>query len=93
MTDETRTKISTGPNARPVDESIAQTAPGLPDDTGAQPEALEDVGEGPEPAKAFTPAEDAAAPAPEDGRLQDKPEGGRAVVEKALREQETPGKR
>jgi len=27
-----REKISTGPNAEPVDENIAGTAPGIPDD-------------------------------------------------------------
>jgi hypothetical protein len=27
------TKTSTGPNARPKDESIAQTAPGIPNDS------------------------------------------------------------
>ncbi len=29
---------STGPNARPRDETIAQTGPGIPDDTSAQVE-------------------------------------------------------
>lgn len=28
-------KLSTGPNARPKDESIAQTGSGIPDDAGA----------------------------------------------------------
>ena len=28
-----REKISTGPNAEPLDESIAGTAPGIPDDS------------------------------------------------------------
>ena len=31
MIDE-REKISTGPNAEPIDENIAGTAPGIPDD-------------------------------------------------------------
>jgi hypothetical protein len=31
-----KSKISTGPNSRPRNESIAQTAPGQPDDTSSQ---------------------------------------------------------
>jgi hypothetical protein len=31
-----KSKISTGPNSRPRNESIAQTAPGQPDDSGSQ---------------------------------------------------------
>lgn len=38
-------KRSTGPNARPKDETIAQTGPGLPDDSGALPEGAEDADE------------------------------------------------
>jgi hypothetical protein len=30
-----KSKISTGPNSRPRNESIAQTAPGQPDDTSS----------------------------------------------------------
>lgn len=30
---EDREKISTGPNAEPLDETIAGTAPGIPDDS------------------------------------------------------------
>ena len=33
-----RSKITTGPNDRPLDESISQTAPGLPDDSSRSPE-------------------------------------------------------
>ncbi|KKB12544.1 hypothetical protein VE25_06355 [Devosia geojensis] len=33
-----RKKITTGPNDRPVDESIGQTAPGLPDDSSRSPD-------------------------------------------------------
>ena len=35
-----RTKISTGPNARAVNENIAGTAPGIPDDALAPGEEL-----------------------------------------------------
>jgi hypothetical protein len=35
-----REKISTGPNAEPVDENIAGTAPGIPDDALAPGENL-----------------------------------------------------
>ena len=35
-----REKISNGPNARPVNENIAGTAPGIPDDTLAPGEDL-----------------------------------------------------
>jgi hypothetical protein len=41
MTDE-RTKISTGPNERAVNENIAGTGPGLPDDALAPGETLPD---------------------------------------------------
>ncbi|WAJ27677.1 hypothetical protein [Antarcticirhabdus aurantiaca] len=36
-----REKISTGPNDRPLDESIGQTAGGLPDDSSAAVEVDE----------------------------------------------------
>ena len=39
MTDD-REKISTGPNAEPLDENIAGTAPGIPDDALAPGEEL-----------------------------------------------------
>ncbi len=32
---QNKSKISTGPNSRPRNESIAQTAPGQPDDTSS----------------------------------------------------------
>lgn len=32
MTQDQREKISTGPNAEPLNENIAGTAPGIPDD-------------------------------------------------------------
>ena len=35
-----REKISTGPNAEPIDENIAGTAPGIPDDALAPGEEL-----------------------------------------------------
>ena len=35
-----RTKISTGPNDRPVNETIAGTGPGIPDDARGPGEAL-----------------------------------------------------
>ena len=35
-----REKISTGPNARPVNETIAGTGPGIPDDALAPDEEL-----------------------------------------------------
>ena len=38
-------KRSTGPNARPKDETIAQTGEGLPDDTGERPEDAQEVDE------------------------------------------------
>jgi hypothetical protein len=45
-----RRGISNGPNSRPLDETIAQTGPGLPDDTAepvafapGEEEALEDA--------------------------------------------------
>jgi hypothetical protein len=37
-----REKISTGPNAEPVDETIAGTGPGIPDDALAPGEELPD---------------------------------------------------
>jgi len=37
---ENRTKISTGPNDRAVNEPIAGTAPGIPDDARAPGEEL-----------------------------------------------------
>ncbi len=37
---EDRAKISTGPNDRPVNEPIAGTAPGIPDDARAPGEEL-----------------------------------------------------
>lgn len=36
---------STGPNARPRDETIAQTGEGLPDDSGRPPEDTPEVDE------------------------------------------------
>ncbi|AWN47705.1 hypothetical protein DK419_16430 [Methylobacterium terrae] len=36
------TKISNGPNARPRDETIAQTGPGLPNDSSAPVEIDEE---------------------------------------------------
>jgi hypothetical protein len=41
MTDE-RTKITNGPNERSVNENIAGTAPGIPDDAMAPGETLPD---------------------------------------------------
>jgi hypothetical protein len=38
-----REKISTGPNAEPLDENIAGTAPGIPDDALAPGEQLPDA--------------------------------------------------
>ena len=38
-------KRSTGPNARPKDETIAQTGEGLPDDSGGPPEDAQKVDE------------------------------------------------
>jgi hypothetical protein len=35
-------KITTGSNDRPVDSSIAQTAPGLPDDSSLPPDVSEE---------------------------------------------------
>ena len=37
---EDRTKISTGPNDRAINETIAGTGPGIPDDTGTPGEEL-----------------------------------------------------
>jgi hypothetical protein len=37
---EDRTKISTGPNERAVNENIAGTAPGIPDDARAPGEEM-----------------------------------------------------
>lgn len=39
---EDRAKISTGPNERPVNEPIAGTAPGIPDEARAPGEELPD---------------------------------------------------
>jgi len=39
---EDKTKITTGNNDRPVDSSIAQTGPGLPDDSSLPPEVSEE---------------------------------------------------
>jgi hypothetical protein len=41
MADEEK-KISTGTNDRPVDSSIAQTGPGLPDDSSLPPDVSEE---------------------------------------------------
>ena len=38
-------KRSTGPNARPEDETIAQTGEGLPDESGRPPEDAQEVDE------------------------------------------------
>ena len=38
-------KRSIGPNARPRDETIAQTGEGLPDDTGGPPDEAQEVDE------------------------------------------------
>jgi len=38
-------KRSTGPNARPKDETIAETGEGLPDDSSRLPEDVEDADE------------------------------------------------
>jgi hypothetical protein len=38
-----REKISTGPNAEPIDETIAGTGPGIPDDALAPGEELPDA--------------------------------------------------
>lgn len=38
-----REKISTGPNAEPIDENIAGTGPGIPDDALAPSEELPDA--------------------------------------------------
>ena len=82
---EKRRKISTGPNSRPMDESIAQTAPGIPDDSGGLPEALEELEAANDSGVSF-----GAAPAGE--RLQDPPEGDRRTVDEALRQQEKRGR-
>lgn len=37
---EKRSKISTGPNARPINETIAGTGPGIPDEALAPGEEL-----------------------------------------------------
>lgn len=37
-----RSKITTGPNDRPKDETIAQTGPGLPDDTSLPLDATDE---------------------------------------------------
>ncbi len=41
-TKTSKTKISNGPNARPRDETIAQTGPGLPNDSSAPVEIDEE---------------------------------------------------
>ncbi len=43
MADDDREKVSTGPNAEPLEENIAGTAPGIPDDALAPGEELSEA--------------------------------------------------
>ncbi len=60
---EDRAKISTGPNERAVNEPIAGTAPGLPDDARAPGEELP---EPPSEEEVQRTAEKLGAPLPKD---------------------------
>lgn len=77
-----RNKISNGPNDRPIGESIAQTAGGLPDDSSSMPpqSAGGKQGEGSAKGKPESP--------PPPHRLQPDPsEGSREAVEEELKRQ------
>lgn len=86
-----KSKISTGPNARPKDETLAQTGGGLPDDTGPLPddiarEADEVTPSGKAVSKKPPPDKQQEGPPPH--RLQeDPPEGSREEVDDALEQQ------
>jgi hypothetical protein len=61
-----REKISTGPNVRPLNETIAGTGPGIPDDALAPGEELP---EGPTDEEVETMAEKLGAPTAEKDTL------------------------
>ena len=60
---EDRAKISNGPNERAVNETIAGTGPGIPDDARAPGEELPDP---PSDEQVKRAAESLGAPAPDD---------------------------
>jgi hypothetical protein len=74
-----QTKFSNGPNDRPKNETIAQSGPGLPDDSGGLPEGIDDLD--PEAVKQ-------ALSNPPPHKLQQEPaEGSREVVDRELKRQ------
>jgi len=64
---EDREKISTGPNAEPVNENIAGTAPGIPDDSLAPGE--DELPQAPSDEEVEEMAEDLGAPSAEKDTL------------------------
>ena len=88
MANQNRTrKISTGPNARPRDETIAQTGGGIPDDTGARnPDLAEEATRGEEAAKQLFKRRGEARGTPDEGKFahQQPVEGGRGLIEREL---------
>lgn len=85
------TRISTGPNARAKDETIAQTGPGIPDDTGAANPNLDQAAQA-ERSVNHVFGRPAAAGKPSRGRdhkeaprQADPPEGDRSTIERELK--------
>jgi hypothetical protein len=79
-------KVTTGANDRPKSDSIAQTAPGIPDDSGAVVDAEEGQLDAMRAALGLDGTEDADAdrsPARQKDHQRDDPEDKRGSVEGA----------
>lgn len=83
-------KTSTGPNARPRDETIAQTGAGIPDDTGADnPDLAQAESEAEDPGNRVfkSPGQKRKEDAPERLSDQEPVEGDREKIEHELQRQ------
>ena len=82
-------KISTGPNARPKDETIAQSGGGIPDDTGAgNSDIAEEAANAAEADRLFKrPGGQRKAAEPGKGKDEEPVEGDRETIERELRRQ------
>lgn len=82
-------KLSTGPNARPKDETIAQSGGGIPDDTGAgNPDIAEEAAKGGEPGRLFKrPGRQNKSAEPGKGKDEEPVEGDRETIERELQRQ------
>ena len=86
--DRTR-KLSTGPNARPKDETIAQTGGGIPDDSGADNRDIaEEAANADEPGRVFKrPGGQHKAAEPGKGEDYEPVEGDREKIDRELQRQ------